>query len=92
MILRKIFYLSHYKYYLMFFLVPPLPRKASESAIQPLKPVTPPSEFPFDLATVKIMSKYRFFLTRIFPYKDRIYEKVQVRENPYSCMFYEAPL
>ena len=76
----------------MFFLVPPLPRKASESAIQPLKPVTPPSEFPFDLASVKIMSEYRFFLTRIFPYKDRIYEKVQVRENPYSRMFYEAPL
>ena len=34
------------------------------------------------------MREYGFSLTHIFPYKDKLYESIQVSENPYSCIFY----
>ena len=34
------------------------------------------------------MREYGFSLAHIFPYKDKLYESIQVSENPYSCIFY----
>ena len=34
------------------------------------------------------MREYGFSLTHIFPYKDKLYESIQVSENPYSRIFY----
>ena len=34
------------------------------------------------------MREYGFSLTRILPYKDKIYWRIRVSKKPYSCIFY----